>query len=79
LLNQTSFFRFGYIKQKIVSQEFLSVDDLHEAIRETFDHLSRFVLESVFYEWMIHFQTFINHENSYFIESQTMTYSVLIT
>jgi histone-lysine N-methyltransferase SETMAR len=33
------FFLFVHIKQKIAGQEFLSADDLLEAIREEFDHL----------------------------------------
>jgi hypothetical protein len=67
-LAPSDFFLFGYIKQKIVGQEFLSVGDLLEAIREAFDRLSRSVLESVFDEWMVRLQTYIDHESYYFPE-----------
>jgi transposase len=49
-LAPSDFFLFVHIKQKIAGQEFLSADDLLEAIREEFDHLSRPALESVFDE-----------------------------
>jgi hypothetical protein len=62
------FFLFGYIKQKIAGQEFLSADDLLGAIRKAFDRLSRSVLESVFGEWLICLQTCIDYESSYFLE-----------
>jgi hypothetical protein len=59
-------FLFGYLKQKIASQKFVSLDDLLEAIREEFDHRSRSVFESVLDDWMIHLQTCINYHGSYF-------------
>jgi hypothetical protein len=62
------FFLFGYIKKKIVGQEFSSADDLLETIRKAFDCLSRAVLESVFDKCLVHLQTCINCEGSYFLE-----------
>jgi hypothetical protein len=61
-------FLFGYIKQKITDQEFLSLNDLLEAIREEFDRLSKSVLENVFNEWLIRLQTCFDYEGSYFPE-----------
>jgi hypothetical protein len=46
----------------------MSADDLLEAIREVFDRLSRSVLESVFDEWLVRLQAYIDHEGSYFPE-----------
>jgi hypothetical protein len=57
-----------YIKQKIAGQEFLSPDDLLEAIREEYDRPSKSVLESVFDEWLIRLQTYIDYQGSYFPE-----------
>jgi hypothetical protein len=57
---------FGYIKQKIAGQEFVSADGLLEAIREVFGHLSRPVLESVFDEWLMRIQRYIDYQSSYF-------------
>jgi hypothetical protein len=59
------FLSFRYIKQKIVSQDFLSTEDLLASIREKFGHLSRSVFESVFDKWMIRFQICIDFEDSY--------------
>jgi hypothetical protein len=64
----SDFVLFGYIKQKIAGQEFMSADDLLEAIREALGHLSRPVIESVFYEWMMRFQRYLDYHNSYFQE-----------
>jgi hypothetical protein len=44
----------------------VSADDLLEAIREAFGHLSRPVIESVFDEWLIHLQRCIDYQGSYF-------------
>jgi hypothetical protein len=62
------FFLFGYIKQKIIGQEFLSADDLLDTIKEAFDRLSRPVLENAFDEWLVSLQTCIDYNNSYFPE-----------
>jgi hypothetical protein len=59
---------FGYIKQKIAGQEFVSADGLLEAIREAFGHLSRPGLESVFDEWLMRLQRWIDYQGSYFPE-----------
>jgi hypothetical protein len=58
----------AYIKQKIAGQEFVSLDDLLDAIREEFDRLSKSVLESVFDKWLIHLQTCVDYPGSYFRE-----------
>jgi hypothetical protein len=71
-LTPSDFFVFGYIKQKIAGQEFVSADDLLEAIREKFDRLSKCVLESLFDEWMIRLQTYIDDQYSYFPEGETI-------
>jgi hypothetical protein len=68
-LTPPDFFLFGYIKQKIIGQEFASPDDLFEAIREEFDGLSPSVLESVFEEWLIRLQTYLDNQSSYFPEA----------
>jgi hypothetical protein len=62
----SDFFLFGYIKQKIAGQEFVSLDDLLEAIREEFGRLSKSFLESVFYEWLIRLQNYLDYQDSYF-------------
>jgi hypothetical protein len=67
LLRQT-FFPFGYIKQKIAGQEFVSADGLLEAIRDAFDYLSRPVFESAFDEWLMRLQMYIDYYGSYFPE-----------
>jgi histone-lysine N-methyltransferase SETMAR len=67
-LTPSYFFLFGYIKQKIAGQEFVSADGLLEAIREAFGHLSRPVLESIFDEWLMRFQKCIDCQDSYFPE-----------
>jgi hypothetical protein len=59
-LAPSNFFLFGYIKQKITGQEFVSPDDLFEAMREEFDRLSKSVLENVFDEWLIRIQTCVD-------------------
>jgi hypothetical protein len=64
----SDFLLFGYIKHKIAGQEFVSADRLLEAIRETFGHLSRPVLESVFDEWLMRLQRCIDYQDSYFPE-----------
>jgi hypothetical protein len=61
-------FLFGYIKTKISDQEFVPPDGLLQAIREKFDRLSKSVLESLFYEWLIHIEIYFDYQNSYFLE-----------
>jgi hypothetical protein len=46
----------------------MSPDDLLEAIRKKFDRHSKSVLENVFDGWLIHLQTRINDQDSYFPE-----------
>jgi hypothetical protein len=67
-LAQSDFLLFGYIKQKIAGQEFVSAYCLLEAIREAFGHLSRPVLERVFDEWMMRLQKCIDYQDFYFSE-----------
>jgi transposase len=67
-LAPSDFFLFGYIKQKIAGQKFVSPDDLLEAIREEFDRFSKSVLESLFDEWMIRLQTCLDYKGSHFPE-----------
>jgi hypothetical protein len=47
-----NFFLFGSMKQKFGGREFDDLDNLISAIRESFSLISRFVLRSVFNEWM---------------------------
>jgi hypothetical protein len=54
----------------------MSADDLFEAIREEFYHLSRSVIESVFEDWLICLQISIDYQCSYFPEGQTMAYLI---
>jgi hypothetical protein len=67
-LAPSDFLLFGYIKQKIIGQEFVSADGLLEAIREAFGHLSRPVLESAFDEWQMRLQRCNDYQGSYFPE-----------
>jgi histone-lysine N-methyltransferase SETMAR len=67
-LAPSDFFLVGYIKQKIAGHEFVSPDDLLEAIREEFERLSKSFLESLFDEWLIRLQTYLDYQGSYFLE-----------
>jgi hypothetical protein len=76
-LSPCDFWFFGYVKEQLKEQLIMDESDLEDKLTVIWEHMSRDVLQSVFFEWMERLEWTVKHEGDCHINPHSLNKTLI--